>query len=176
VFLHYEKNGKNFLKARLNDGDWNVLEVKSRSDGDSKMAEIRDNWKSSISLGLLPTNSDFYANDLRTFGFGELDFSKISSDFNENFVFTLGREIDEKLKNGWFPSSESEIKNENNMKLTVEQKMELFLEKNCPTDPAKWSASKAAAKKKFDVYPSAYANGWAAKNYKAKGGGWKTAK
>lgn len=61
-------------------------------------------------------------------------------------------------------------------KLTVEQKMELFLEKNCPTDPAKWSASKAAAKKKFDVYPSAYANGWAAKNYKSKGGGWKTCK
>ena len=32
---------------------------------------------------------------------------------------------------------------------------------------------KAAAKKKFDVYPSAYANGWAAKNYKGKGGTWK---
>jgi len=48
--------------------------------------------------------------------------------------------------------------------------------KNCPTDPAKWSASKAAAKSKFDVYPSAYANGWAAKNYKAKGGGWKKCK
>jgi hypothetical protein len=48
--------------------------------------------------------------------------------------------------------------------------------KNCPTDPAKWSASKAAAKAKFDVYPSAYANGWAAKNYKAKGGGWKKCK
>jgi len=68
-------------------------------------------------------------------------------------------------------------KNENMAsKLTVEQKMELFLEKNCPTDPAKWSASKAAAKRKFDVYPSAYANGWAAKNYKSKGGGWKTCK
>lgn len=48
--------------------------------------------------------------------------------------------------------------------------------KNCPTDPAKWSASKAAAKAKFDVYPSAYANGWAAKNYKKKGGGWKKCK
>jgi hypothetical protein len=47
---------------------------------------------------------------------------------------------------------------------------------NCPTDPAKWSASKSAAKAKFDVYPSAYANGWAAKNYKAKGGGWKKCK
>ena len=32
---------------------------------------------------------------------------------------------------------------------------------------------KAQAKKKFDVYPSAYANGWAAKKYKAAGGGWK---
>lgn len=48
--------------------------------------------------------------------------------------------------------------------------------KNCPTDPGKWAASKAAAKAKFDVYPSAYANGWAAKNYKSKGGGWKKCK
>jgi hypothetical protein len=48
--------------------------------------------------------------------------------------------------------------------------------KNCPTDPKKWSASKAAAKAKFDVYPSAYANGWAAKNYKSKGGRWKKCK
>ena len=53
------------------------------------------------------------------------------------------------------------------------QKFETLMEKNCPTDAGKWSASKAAAKKKFDVYPSAYANGWAAKNYKGKGGTWK---
>ena len=32
---------------------------------------------------------------------------------------------------------------------------------------------KAAAKRKFKVYPSAYANAWAAKKYKAAGGGWK---
>jgi len=48
-------------------------------------------------------------------------------------------------------------------------------EKNVPTDPAKWAASKAAAKSKFDVYPSAYANAWASKDYKKKGGGWKKA-
>jgi hypothetical protein len=48
--------------------------------------------------------------------------------------------------------------------------------KNCPTDPAKWAASKAKAKAKFDVYPSAYANGFAAKDYKSKGGGWKKCK
>ena len=62
-------------------------------------------------------------------------------------------------------------KNEN---MNIEERLNLFLEKNCPTDSAKWSASKSAAKSKFDVYPSAYANGWAAKNYKSKGGGWKT--
>lgn len=57
-----------------------------------------------------------------------------------------------------------------------ESYQEIDESKNCPTDPAKWAASKAAAKRKFDVYPSAYANGWAAKNYKAKGGGWKKCK
>jgi hypothetical protein len=56
------------------------------------------------------------------------------------------------------------------------EKVEKLMEKNCPTDPAKWSASKSAAKKKFDVYPSAYANGWASKNYKEKGGGWRKCK
>ena len=61
-----------------------------------------------------------------------------------------------------------------NETMNIEEKLNLFLEKNCPTDPGKWAASKAAAKSKFDVYPSAYANGWAAKNYKSKGGGWRT--
>ena len=46
-------------------------------------------------------------------------------------------------------------------------------EKNVPTNPKLWAASIAAAKSKFDVYPSAYANAWASKHYKSKGGGWK---
>jgi hypothetical protein len=58
----------------------------------------------------------------------------------------------------------------------LEEKVIELTEKNVPTDPAKWAASKAAAKRKFDVYPSAYANAWAAKNYKGKGGGWRTKK
>jgi predicted RNA binding protein YcfA (HicA-like mRNA interferase family) len=37
-----------------------------------------------------------------------------------------------------------------------------------------WSRAKALARSKFDVYPSAYANGWASKWYKSKGGGWKS--
>ena len=51
--------------------------------------------------------------------------------------------------------------------------VERLEEKNCPTDPSKWSYYKSQAKKKFDVYPSAYANGWASKQYGDAGGGWK---
>ena len=47
-------------------------------------------------------------------------------------------------------------------------------EKNKPTNPALWSRAKSMARSKFDVYPSAYANGWASKWYKSKGGGWKS--
>lgn len=46
--------------------------------------------------------------------------------------------------------------------------------KNVAKNAALWSRVKSEAKAKFDVYPSAYANAWAAKKYKASGGSWKT--
>ena len=54
------------------------------------------------------------------------------------------------------------------------EEVEYFEEENKPTNPELWSKAKSMAKSKFDVYPSAYANGWAAKWYKSKGGGWKS--
>ena len=54
---------------------------------------------------------------------------------------------------------------------------EFIQEENKPTNTKLWSKCKSAAKRKFDVYPSAYANAWAAKCYKkkrkGKGSGWK---
>ena len=41
-----------------------------------------------------------------------------------------------------------------------------------PNNPSLWSRVKTEAKKKFKVYPSAYANAWASKTYKARGGTW----
>ena len=58
----------------------------------------------------------------------------------------------------------------------LEEKVVNLTEKNVPTNPSKWSYYKSQAKKKFDVYPSAYANAWAAKQYKAAGGGWRKGK
>jgi len=55
----------------------------------------------------------------------------------------------------------------------VEAAQEL-MEKNKPTNPELWSQAKSKARSKFDVYPSAYANGWAVKWYNEQGGNWKS--
>ena len=96
-----------------------------------------------------------------------------------------GKELDDKKKtkkesamNFVKQIVKEEIKNiiAENKESAIVEKFNLFLEKNVPTDASKWSYYKSQAKKKFDVYPSAYANGWAAKQYKAAGGGWKKGK
>jgi len=48
--------------------------------------------------------------------------------------------------------------------------------KNVPTNSSLWSQCKSWAKSKYDVWPSAYACGAAAKRYKSKGGKWKKRK
>ena len=44
--------------------------------------------------------------------------------------------------------------------------------KSVPKNPALWKKAIAAAKRKFDVYPSAYANAYLVKTYKKRGGGY----
>jgi hypothetical protein len=56
------------------------------------------------------------------------------------------------------------------------EKIELFLEKNVAKDQSLWASCKAWAKERYDVWPSAYACGAAAKRYKSKGGKWRKAK
>ena len=68
---------------------------------------------------------------------------------------------------------ESDLNEEETKLYEFGKKVTRLMEKNCPTNPSKWSSYKSQAKQKFDVYPSAYANGWATKKYKAAGGGWK---
>jgi hypothetical protein len=81
----------------------------------------------------------------------------------------------EKLKPGLSdnPQVKAVLKRQNE---NVETDIEQLDEKNVPTSPEKWAQAKSQAKAKFDVYPSAYANGWAAKKYKEMGGSWKSMK
>jgi hypothetical protein len=48
----------------------------------------------------------------------------------------------------------------------------MVMAKSNPNNKALWSRVKSTARQKFDVYPSAYANAWAAKEYKKRGGTW----
>ena len=73
------------------------------------------------------------------------------------------------------PKGEYERKVEKYLKKKYnKEEVEYIEEKNVPTNPSLWSRAKSLARSKFDVYPSAYANGWASKWYKSKGGGWKS--
>jgi len=63
-----------------------------------------------------------------------------------------------------------------NIFLSSNESVEKLMEKNVPTNPGLWARAVAAAKKKYDVYPSAYANGFASKWYGDNGGKWKTSK
>ena len=71
-------------------------------------------------------------------------------------------------------NKEAEIVNEV-FNTVVEAAKKKSKKKNVPTNPSLWAECKAWAKRTFDVYPSAYANGAAAKRYKSKGGSWKKA-
>ena len=68
----------------------------------------------------------------------------------------------------------------NMKKKGVEPKNESYGEidesKNTPTNPKLWASSLAWVRSKYDVCPSAYCNGAAAKHYKSKGGGWRKTK
>ena len=62
-----------------------------------------------------------------------------------------------------------------NVFIKISKKKKKSKGKNVPNNPSLWAQCKSQAKQKFDVYPSAYANGWAAKQYKSKGGTWRKA-
>ena len=67
-------------------------------------------------------------------------------------------------------------KNGNEIKESLEERINLFVEENEPTNPDLWDRAIAAAKDKYEIYPSAYANAFASKWYGDKGGKWKTKK
>jgi hypothetical protein len=48
--------------------------------------------------------------------------------------------------------------------------------KNVPTDKALYSRVKAEARRRFKKFPSAYASGWLVREYKRRGGKYRTAK
>ena len=82
------------------------------------------------------------------------------------FKYTMGKEVVEE--------SFDHASKESIALVDLHEDAAEILEANKPTNPSLWSKAKSMAKSKFDVYPSAYANGWAVKWYNSKGGDWKS--
>lgn len=82
------------------------------------------------------------------------------------FKYTMGKEV---VEESFDYACEESI-----ALVDLHEDAQEILEANKPTNPSLWSKAKSMARSKFDVYPSAYANGWAVKWYNSKGGGWKS--
>jgi len=54
--------------------------------------------------------------------------------------------------------------------MAAKKKKRVSKKKPVPTNKKLYSRVKSEAKRRFKVYPSAYANGWLVKTYKARGG------
>lgn len=61
------------------------------------------------------------------------------------------------------------------LKLSAKKKKKKSSGKNVPNNPSLWASCQAEAKRKFEIFPSAYANGFASRRYKEKGGTWRKA-
>ena len=93
----------------------------------------------------------------------------IAEDYISTVANYMTAEVNEEVKDEYARKVDKYLR-----KKYKKEEVEYLEEKNAPTNPALWSRAKALARSKFDVYPSAYANGWASKWYKSKGGGWKS--
>ena len=93
----------------------------------------------------------------------------LAEDYISTVANYLTSEMKEEVKDEYARKVDKYLRKKYN-----KEEVEYLEEKNAPTNPALWSRAKALARSKFDVYPSAYANGWASKWYKSKGGGWKS--
>lgn len=107
-FVHLEKDGSNVVKAYVN-GSWYAIDVPSRSAGTAMMEEIRINWASAKKSGLLPDQCYLNSYAIKSFGFAEVNFNEFPEEFTSDFVFTLGRDLVDKIEVGWFPQSNSNL-------------------------------------------------------------------
>lgn len=101
---------------------------------------------------------------------------QVGADFPEEFSSsTLGSEIGS--TSGFSPLSENPEKSASeDFDLNKEAKKKKSSKKSVPTNPSLWSRCLSWAKARYDVCPSAYCNGAAAKRYKKLGGKWRKGK
>ena len=163
------KNQKQFNKKV----DYNMWAKKTNPSFEQKMDWfIQNGWISNITKTGIKESVESLDEKLPN------DFATIPNDGNVNGALKhLQHHVDvisKNIKAGKKVYKSDLVKMANIIKSL--QKFEGVNEENEPTNPELWDRAIAAAKREYDVYPSAYANAFASKWYKDKGGDWKTKK
>ena len=90
--------------------------------------------------------------------------------YDENGMHRFDTEEEAKKHLGAAPVVEEEESEEEEQMVARRRRKTSTKRKSIPTNKALYSRVKAAAKRKFAVYPSAYANAWLVREYKKRGG------
>jgi len=144
--------------AKLPDSKFDAKELKKGTDREMEHTKSRAEAEK-IAKQHLFDNPKYYSK-LDKAGFEELELE-------EKWSEKYKKSIDCNNPKGF--SQRAHCQGRKKMSETIDEG------KNKPTNPALWSRAKSAARSKFKVYPSAYANAWASKWYKKHGGGWRKA-
>ena len=146
--------------AKLPDSKFDPKELKKGTDREMEHTESRAEAEK-IAKQHLFDNPRYYS-ELDKAGFEEMELE-------EKWSAKYKRSIDCNNPKGFSQKAHCQGRKKN-MSETIDEG------KNKPTNPGLWSRAKSAARSKFKVYPSAYANAWASKWYKKHGGGWRKSK
>lgn len=123
--VHLISVGKQLtIYSRFNEDDWVELNQTSISQADMTMESILPkeitwqnpyDWQPAINLGLVSAENiqGIYISQTQKFGFAEIrldDISSVEVPIGEvpNVIFTLGRELDQRIASGWIPTSAQE--------------------------------------------------------------------
>ena len=147
--------------AKLPDSKFDPKELKKGTDREMEHTESRAEAEK-IAKQHLFDNPRYYS-ELDKAGFEEMELE-------EKWSAKYKRSIDCNNPKGFSQKAHCQGRKKNESEDLIDEG------KNKPTNPGLWSRAKAAARSKFKVYPSAYANAWASKWYKKHGGGWRKSK
>lgn len=90
--------------------NWSKASVTSREAGESMLSEFRRNPQSLIEKNFISGVTSYYAWGIKTFGFENVDFENLPDGYTGDYLFSLGRDLEEKIEAGWLPTTHSERK------------------------------------------------------------------
>jgi hypothetical protein len=150
-----------------------AIAISKLSDEEIERTMASGGYEDSELKELMPSSEEFYGSSYHEEENNkeEVDQLELHNKLNEILQRakqdpSVQEELNQFLDKFFFPEQQ-ELGEKDDISKTAAKK-----KKSKPKNKKLWQKAIAAAKKKFDVYPSLYANSWAKKWYDEKGGKW----